>query len=180
MADYPQEPTSDEQLRNLQDQVRRLWTRIPPDPTYSVYQITQDDMFYDAALGGWYIEGQPYPHLVRQGNFIHLFGLLRWSEPTGPGYPYSSSYIIRPDNIPSEFRPASYRRIPASGIGFTDDRLWTLFVDPIPATFLKASDLHIDGGAVFPYADLTSGDDFIVNLGGLYAIEPDAHTYPGD
>lgn len=63
MADYPQEPTSDEQLRNLQDQVRRLWTKMPKNADWPWYSLRP------YLSGGWMDRFSSHP-------FRNLDGVL--------------------------------------------------------------------------------------------------------
>lgn len=180
MADYPRPGSSDRTLRSHGEQIRRIRTRIPQDAGFSVYQVQEADLFNDPDAGeGWFLENGPYPHLVRQGNLVHFFGLFFWARPVDmETYPYSPRLILRPDNIPDEFRPVSDRRIDGFGTGFDDDRLWVLYIDLIAGRFLELSDSASSGTAVFPFGDLTDAGNQYVCVNAVYAIEPTGNVAP--
>lgn len=177
MPDYPRKGSSDRTQRSHGEQIRRIRTRIPPEQAYSIYQFTQDDLYYDeAASAGWFIEGLPYPHLMRQGNLVHLFGLLRWEKPTGAYAPVPYR-VVKLAGIPSEFLPQGMRRLLGHGHGRTDDRLWVVYLQETAGTFLELATYH-SGSATNPWGDLTDAGSQIVSLSATYAIDPEAETYP--
>lgn len=180
MADYAREGSSDRTLRSHGEQIRRIRTRIPTDPTFSVYQLQQTDLYYDDPAGeGWFIAGPPYPHLVRQGNLVTIMGQLTWARPASfVTYPYAKALIIKDAGIPAEFLPLTSRHIMAGGPGFSDDRLWKLHVRLTSGTFLRASDLNADGGATYPWGDLQDAGNQVVTFNASYVIEPAANTAP--
>lgn len=113
MADYPREPSSDQQIRVLQEQVRRLWTRISPEPDYSTYAFQIADFFNvnDGTLvtEGWTWDSPPRAQLMRTGNLVTIHGFFAWQGASAT-YAPSNREIIRPNVIPAEFRPAGFSR----------------------------------------------------------------------
>lgn len=55
MTGHPTEPTTDEQLRDLQDQVRRLWTKMPRNTPWPWYSLRP------YLCGGWYDPFSTHP-----------------------------------------------------------------------------------------------------------------------
>ncbi len=150
MAEYAREPTSDEQLRTLQDQVRRLWTRIPASGAPAVQTFSVPDSLVNHA-GGWYVDGYPYPTFVRQGGLVSFNGLFACFSPNlGVGSP---NVILFAGVIPPEFCPHRQTRIRAIGKGFTDDRLWMCYLEP--TGMLQLASMHTAGA--FGHPDLAWG-----------------------
>lgn len=56
MTGHPTEPTNDEQLRELQDQVRRLWTKMPKNAPWPWYSLRP------YLSGGWYDLFSSHPY----------------------------------------------------------------------------------------------------------------------
>lgn len=126
MGNYAKEPTDDEQLRNLQDQVRRLWTRIQPTgmPITVFNSITDADLFNRSGpFEGWQVN-DPIT-FVKQGNTVHVWGSVLWAGASG-GYPYGRSSILRPGVLPADFLPDNTRRIlmTTGGIAVPEE-LWS-------------------------------------------------------
>lgn len=116
MADYPQEPTSDEQLRNLQDQVRRLWTKMPKNVDWPWYSLRP------YLCGGWLdpyslnpdrsddFDMTPQESGDRCGFFdtgqaLIFTGLLLWN----PSYNWTSPPYIDSGNPLRQGDPEVYR-----------------------------------------------------------------------
>lgn len=130
MAGIPQELTEDERVRNLEDQVRRLWTRVPSEggmPVTIFDSITDADLFNRSGpFEGWQVN-DPIK-FVKQGNTVHVWGSALWTGASA-GYPYNRSLILRPGVLPAEFLPDNTRRILMTTGGIaTPDNIWSGFL----------------------------------------------------
>lgn len=125
MADYPRKGNRDRTVRSHSEQIRRIRTRIPISGLASTWQITSDDLNNDTGAGnGWFVEGLPYPAFVRQGDIVYLNGAFMFAA----SFTGDSGTIIPIGGIPAEFRPAQFARTDSNGFGFTDDRLWKVYI----------------------------------------------------
>lgn len=126
MTGYPSEPTHDEQLRDAQDQIRRLWTRIPPGmPIIEFTGITDADLYNRTGpFEGWTIN-DPIT-FSRQGNTAHVWGSVQWTGASA-GYPYLRTEILRPGVLPAEFMPnVNHRDLMTSGGVSAPEELWSM------------------------------------------------------
>lgn len=179
MADYPRDLDSAQQLRRLQEQVRRLQTRVIPDPNSSSYKVLQTDL-YSTAAAGWALDGFPFPCFVRTGNVVQVSGSFVWQGSAalaGVPYPYSSLNIIRPDKIPAEFRPVTIRRLLGQNDQAGQIYVWSLRL--FPSGVLTLANYH--DGVTAPYpngqlpADITGAPYTSVGIEASYCI-----SEPGD
>lgn len=165
MAPTPRKPTQDEQIRRMQEQIRRLQTRMPTENVPSIYQVTDADCNNDGSAG-WFIEGFPYPSFVRSGGVVTLNGSFHLFTPYAP----SRANIMDVGTIPSAFRPLRLTRTFSGGFGFTDDHLWTVYI--MPNGSLRLADMHFSGPSFDhpdpAWGDATTGTQHALNLETSY------------
>lgn len=165
MADYPRKGSTDRTVRSHGEQIRRIRTRIPISGNASNFQVTNADVNNDGT-SGWFIEGQPYPTFVRQGDLVCLTGIFHLFLP----YTGGRGLIIAPGVVPPEFRPFTFARIFSGGAGFTDDLLWMILLWPDGR--LTLADMHTAGSPFShpnaAWGDATVGDQHEMHLNATY------------
>lgn len=168
MAKIPEQPTADQQIRALQDQVRRLWTRIPPTNVPVVFSDIEDDDLYNRTLPpfeGWSIN-DPI-RFSKIGNIVNVYGSVQWTGATG-GYPDLRSQILRGGVIPDEFLPNGSRRIlTTSGGTEVPEVLWELYL--LESGILQTDGFHISSGSA-PWGSLADPETPIINLEFSYPL----------
>lgn len=128
MAKIPEQPTADQQIRTLQDQVRRLWTRIPPSGgNTQFFNVTNEHLYNDGDSEGWFLNS--YLTFVRDGNIVHIIGTLEYHA-TSLAYPDSDILILRDTALPPAFTPDFSRGFLITSGSFeeTQARVWHVFL----------------------------------------------------
>lgn len=164
MADYPREYTEDEQRRELQDQVRRKWTQMPP--TGISWSPQEDDAINTA--GGWYRDGFPFLTFYRENGLVTVFGLISWLGNSAGSW-VNPHRILLEDIMPESFRPASITRV--LGYGSTgspeDSLLWSLYIYGDTGQMLVSTTQHTAGVAIYPWAEMED-DGRSINIMASY------------
>lgn len=84
-------------------------------------------------------------------------------------YATSPSLIIKVGRIPAEFRPNRFARTFSGGFGFTDDRLWTIYIWSDGRMTL--ADMHGGIGGLHPntaWGNITDGANHALNIDTVY------------
>lgn len=131
MAKVPEQPTADAQIRNLQDQVRRLWTRIPPSASnLQFFNVTDEHLYNDEASGeGWFLNS--YMTFVKDGNIVHIIGTIEYHTISPTTYPHASKlWVLRETALPDNFKPDNSRGWLITSGSFEVDqaRIWHMFL----------------------------------------------------
>lgn len=167
MAKIPEQPTTDQQIRTLQDQVRRLWTRIPLSANLveQFADIEDDDLYNESGpFEGWAIN-DPLK-FSKQGNFVHVWGSVQWTG-AGLGYSHSRTLILRAGVLPDGFLPNGSRRILTTSGGTSDpEKLWELYL--LENGIIQTDSSHLAGSA--PWGTLADPATPIVNIEFSYAL----------
>lgn len=162
MADYPRKGSTDRTVRSHGEQIRRIRTRIPIGGEAITYQITNADLRNDTGAGtGWYVEGFPFPSLVRQGDMVMLNGMFLWVPGLTPVDP-----IIPAAALPDVFHPFKQTRIHAAGNGFSTDRIWVLLLEPDGQLGLSTTSVTSHPDNV--WGDATDGDQHVISITTCY------------
>ncbi len=163
MAEYAREPTSDEQLRNLQDQVRRLWTRIPAAGA-SAAQVWQPTDAQVNNAGGWYVNatgGSPQPYWMRQGDMVSVGGCWQFYDAGSNALTLMSAGVL-----PPEFLPSTNILIHALGVGSIHDRIWAIVLATdglLTLTSMANGTLPgAPGGPLESWGSIVDGDDHAI------------------
>lgn len=128
MAKVPEQPSVDQQVRSLQDQVRRLWTRIPPSGnSLQFFNVTNAHLHNDGSGEGWFLNS--YLTFVKDGNTVHIIGTIEW-QGASVAYTDSKLLILRDTALPASFTPDFSRNFVIGSGSFESDqaRIWHVFL----------------------------------------------------
>lgn len=122
MTDYPRDPSLDQQVRTLQEQVRRLWTRLPLVEPVEPWQSLAPHLNANYATSGTLGTDFGHARFYKDRERVYFAGLVE-AQSDGQGIVVASMPAgYRPPLMINQQLPVDPENSPSS----TAEKIWTV------------------------------------------------------